>query len=85
METNTDNTEKLTEEVLLSLGATKNNDVNEDTFPNYTLSGQTIVTNIHGFYILLKDYPINPLRTLADLQEAYLKVTGTELLTPTQQ
>ena len=79
------NTEKLTEEVLILLGATKNNDVNEDTFPNYTLNGETIVTNIHGYYVLLGDYPFNPLHTIADLQEAYLKVTGTELLTPTQQ
>ena len=82
MERNIDDTKTINPQLLLSIGAIKNKDVNEDTFPNYSLSGQTIVTNIHGFYVLLGDYPFTPLHTLADLKEAFLKVTGKELLTP---
>ncbi len=80
METATDNTEMLTPDLLISIGATKDIDSNEDTFPNYSLNGQTIVTNVHGYYILLKDYPFYPLRTLNDLKQAYLRRTGTQLL-----
>lgn len=72
-------TQMLTPDLLILIGATKNIDSNEDTFPSYSLSGQTIVTNVHGYYILLKDYPFNPLHTLGDLTQAYLRLTGKNL------